>query len=196
MTLESVDRHYQWVSTNSLAAICAALVFSRFSWWEIYSQNKLWATLADNVCHLCFSLISSHHWSSHWKFWLASENMGCNQSSAKEPVREISQPPSSLASQEQQLNAQGGAPITHKISVTSYNGSLHGQGSPHSPLSSIPEPTVDPEKIFVACYAYQARTSEDLSFEKGEQLTVSCWLGVMICSTGCGILPKYQQYGV
>lgn len=40
-------------------------------------------------------------------------------------------------------------------------------------LPPIAEPTADVGKTFVARYAYQARTAEDLSFEKGEQLIVS-----------------------
>ena len=68
-------------------------------------------------------------------------------------------------------------PQTHgRASVTS-GGSI----SPHNGLSDfnrlpIPtSPTISEENgsIFVARYAYQARTAEDLSFEKGEKLKVS-----------------------
>ena len=38
-------------------------------------------------------------------------------------------------------------------------------------------------KVFIARYAYRARTAEDLSFEKGEQLIVSC--SVCLCHVAC-----------
>lgn len=104
--------------------------------------------------------------------------MGCCQSSAGSP------PASGNISQSQpatQTDGTGGVPVQDqrpgRVSITSYNGSVHAQGSAQSPLSPVPElppgPHVDLGKVFIARYAYQARTAEDLSFEKGEQLTVS-----------------------
>lgn len=59
-----------------------------------------------------------------------------------------------------------------RVSVTSYNGG-YPAGSVQPSFSPVPESPVDPGRLFVARYAYQARTAEDLSFEKGEQLIVS-----------------------
>ena len=105
--------------------------------------------------------------------------MGCVQSSSSPPKGNISQPQQTTQS-DGTTSGQGQAPLQEqrpgRVSVTSYNGSLHTQ-SVHSPLSTVPElppgPPADLGKVFIARYAYQARTAEDLSFEKGEQLIVS-----------------------
>jgi len=54
-----------------------------------------------------------------------------------------------------------------RVSVASASSPYNG-GPPVSPMPP-PEP---PGQYFVARYAYQARTAEDLSFEKGESLLV------------------------
>ena len=59
----------------------------------------------------------------------------------------------------------------HRISVggSSHNGSV-GYGQP---LPTVPPQVLEDEgPLFIARYAYQARTAEDLSFEKGEKLKV------------------------
>lgn len=103
--------------------------------------------------------------------------MGCVNSSGSPPSKgNISQPQPSAS----QPDGTSGVPLQDqrpgRVSVTSYNGSVHAQ-TVHSPLSSVPElppgPPADLGKVFIARYAYQARTEEDLSFEKGEQLIVS-----------------------
>lgn len=59
----------------------------------------------------------------------------------------------------------------HRTSMVSGVGSQNG-GIVQPPLPSVPSPMPDDGSLYVARYAYQARTSEDLSFEKGEQLKV------------------------
>ena len=103
--------------------------------------------------------------------------MGCVQSSSSPPNKNISQPqPTTQADGSGQVQAPSQDQRPGRVSVTSYNGSLHAQ-SVHSPLSPVPEvppgPPGDLGMVFIARYAYQARTAEDLSFEKGEQLIVS-----------------------
>lgn len=98
--------------------------------------------------------------------------MGCCSSSA-----------ATDAVQDKRANGQGMSmvsrqygPQTHgRVSVTS-GGSIN----PHNGLGDfdrqpLPSPPAIPEDIgsvFIARYAYQARTAEDLSFEKGEKLKV------------------------
>lgn len=73
----------------------------------------------------------------------------------------------------QQVSQQ---PSQHRISVSSGVGSHNGSIGYNQPtLPSVPPPLSEEEgSLFVARYAYQARTAEDLSFEKGEKLKVSC----------------------
>ena len=106
-----------------------------------------------------------------------SENMGCCQSSGPPKERKISRP-IGVGAGEQQINLQSQASNNQlqqpRVSVTSYNGSYPGQNL-QPQFAAIPETpvTADIGKLFVARYAYQARTAEDLSFEKGEELVVS-----------------------
>ena len=111
--------------------------------------------------------------------------MGCVSSSEPKGGRQISGP----AQNELTSISQKNTSQEHKqrVSVTSYNGS-YPPGAMQQSLPAIPEPTAaELGKTFVACYAYQARTSEDLSFEKGENLIVSvnrnsfCTLDSSIC---------------
>ena len=102
--------------------------------------------------------------------------MGCIQSSRPPTNGKISQPQPTTQSD----GTAGGVPLQDqtqrpsRVSVNSYNGSLH-TGGVKSPLSTVPElpPGPPAATVFIARYAYQARTAEDLSFEKGEQLIVS-----------------------
>lgn len=65
-------------------------------------------------------------------------------------------------------------PATKQVSQLSGMGSPHN-GSFNPPLPTVPSPVLEDEgSLFIARYAYQARTAEDLSFEKGEKLKVSC----------------------
>lgn len=99
--------------------------------------------------------------------------MGCCQSSGSPPERKISQP---LGAGEQQIVLQPQASnnqLQPRVSVTSYNGNYPGQTvQPQFPAIAETPTNADIGKLFVARYAYQARTAEDLSFEKGEQLVV------------------------
>ena len=112
--------------------------------------------------------------------------MGCVQSSSSPPKGNISQPQQTTQN-DGTTSGQGQDQRPGRVSVTSYNGSLHTQGM-HSPLSTVPElpsgPPDDLGKVFIARYAYQARTAEDLSFEKGEQLIVSYSHQCHIASNG------------
>ena len=105
--------------------------------------------------------------------------MGCIQSSRPPTNGKISQPQPTTQSD----GTGGGVPLQDqtqrpsRVCVNSYNGSLH-TGGVKSPLSTVPElppgpPAANLGAVFIARYAYQARTAEDLSFEKGEQLIVS-----------------------
>ena len=77
-------------------------------------------------------------------------------------------PVSSVTSTQPTVTAHGGR--VSIISVSSpYNGSVGGSGFE---TSSISQTTNLPGKYYIARYAYQARTAEDLSFEKGERLLV------------------------
>ena len=104
--------------------------------------------------------------------------MGCAQSTPTPKNAAISNP--QITASDQHTSAVPiGQDRPGRTSVTSYNGSYHAQNVQMS-LAPISEPQVDVGKVFVARYAYQARTAEDLSFEKGEQLAVSD-IGI-ICS--------------
>lgn len=86
--------------------------------------------------------------------------------SPPETVIALTQPPP-----HQQAGQQTSIPL-HRPSVTTSVGSNGSVGYP--PLTSVPSPLPENEdgSLFIARYAYQARTSEDLSFEKGEHLKV------------------------
>ena len=71
------------------------------------------------------------------------------------PPGPVSIPPSQVQ--------QSQRPSQHLITVEDGN---NGSAHTSSPAAE------DEGSLFVARYAYQARTSEDLSFEKGEQLKV------------------------
>ena len=79
-------------------------------------------------------------------------------------------PPNSVTTPTSQPVPQ---PSQHRISVASGVGSHNGSVGYGQPLPSVPSPLPEDGSLFVARYAYQARTSEDLSFEKGEELKVS-----------------------
>ena len=57
--------------------------------------------------------------------------------------------------------------------------------SKHEQTPTDPSAVDDMVKVFVARYAYQARTAEDLSFEKGEQLIVSCLCHCHVTCNNC-----------
>ena len=64
-------------------------------------------------------------------------------------------------------------PSQHRISVSSGIGSHNGSIGYSQPLPPVPAPVMEDDvALYVARHAYQARTSEDLSFEKGEKLKV------------------------
>lgn len=64
------------------------------------------------------------------------------------------------------------------------------------PISPYPPVVESPGKVFIARYAYQARTAEDLSFEKGEVLKVigdeegDWWLAKSLKSQREGYIPS------
>ncbi len=67
-------------------------------------------------------------------------------------------------------------PIQRTSVVDGMGGGHNGMGgyNPNQPPRG-PSPVMEDDgTLFVARYAYQARTSEDLSFEKGEKLKVRC----------------------
>ena len=89
----------------------------------------------------------------------------------------------------------GGLPI-HRVSIAQLptNGAI--VGGPVSP-GGLDSPMVEDEtNVFVARYAYQARTTEDLSFEKGEKLRVlegmesDWWLAKSLKTNREGYIPK------
>lgn len=85
-------------------------------------------------------------------------------------------PPETVTAQyppHQQVSQQTSVPV-HRPSVTTSVGSNGSVIQP--PLPSVPSPLPEDDgSLFIARYAYQARTSEDLSFEKGEHLKVCVW---------------------
>lgn len=78
----------------------------------------------------------------------------------------------------------------HRISVSSGVGSHNG--SNNQPLPSVPPAVLeDEEALFVARYAYQARTAEDLSFEKGEKLKVCMLPCVFLINIMYSVISNY-----
>lgn len=69
-------------------------------------------------------------------------------------------------------------------------------GSISRELPPAPSPVEDDTQTFVARFAYQARTSEDLSFEKGEKLKIigsmdsDWWMAKSIKSGREGYIPR------
>ena len=94
--------------------------------------------------------------------------MGCLNSTAADQT-----PKSGIPYVPPGPTTQSHQPPVQRISMIDgpHNGLGYNQNPPLLPPSPTPE---DDGSIFVARYAYQARTAEDLSFEKGEKLRVSC----------------------
>ena len=96
--------------------------------------------------------------------------------------------------------ASGVLPIQpgHRISTTQQptNGSVVSGGVSPRELGSPMSPMEDEANLFVARYAYQARTTEDLSFEKGEELKVlegmesDWWLAKSLKTGREGYIPR------
>jgi len=84
----------------------------------------------------------------------------------------------------------------HRISTTQQptNGAIAGTFNRELPPS--PSAVEDETQVFVARFAYQARTAEDLSFEKGEKLKVigpmdsDWWMAKSIKSGREGYIPR------
>ena len=103
--------------------------------------------------------------------------MGCVQSKSTDTVQDT------RAGEANKVTRQYGPPQTAQgtqhvrmASITSANSGGALSPGPTNGMASPPIPPPVPEErgpLFVARFAYQARTSEDLSFEKGEKLRVS-----------------------
>ena len=92
--------------------------------------------------------------------------------------------------------APGSLPI-HRVSIAQpTNGAIVGEPMSPGGLGSPMSPVEDETNLFVARYAYQARTTEDLSFEKGEKLRVlegmesDWWLAKSIKTNREGYIPR------
>ena len=111
--------------------------------------------------------------------------MGCvgsKEQDSKPPVHYA--PPKTNTSQVPEHQQLAQQPSQHRISVSSGIGSHNGSISYNQGLPPIPSPVPEDDgSLFIARYAYQARTSEDLSFEKGEKLKVTFFFQFFaICS--------------
>ena len=102
--------------------------------------------------------------------------MGCVQGTATDTVQDT------RAGEANNVTKQYGPPQTQGTqhvrmgSVTSGNSGGVLSPGPTNGVGQPPIPPPVPEErgpLFVARFAYQARTAEDLSFEKGEKLRVS-----------------------
>ena len=96
--------------------------------------------------------------------------------------------------------AGGGIPLQAKTS-NSYSMGSGGVTSPsgvgYTDSDSAPPPTAEnQQKVYMARYAYQARTKEDLSFEKGETLLVvglqesDWWMAKSLKTQREGYIPR------
>ena len=96
--------------------------------------------------------------------------MGClnSKTSDKATTSSIQYVPPGPATQAHQ-------PPIQRTSVVDMGGSHNGMMgyNQNQPARGPSPPLEDDGSLFVARYAYQARTAEDLSFEKGEKLRVS-----------------------
>ncbi len=98
--------------------------------------------------------------------------MGCNQSTATDSVHDKAAGDAHIVSKQYGPPQPGGGPVSTGRGPMPPPGSSNGvpQGLPPT---TIPPPIVEERgKIYIARFAYQARTAEDLSFEKGEKLRV------------------------
>ena len=106
--------------------------------------------------------------------------MGCVNSKDQQPSGAQAKyvPPETVTTTTPATTVPSHQPVSqqhsqHRISVSSGPGSHNGSIGYNQSLPSVPSPVIEDEALFVARHAYQARTAEDLSFEKGEQLRVS-----------------------
>ena len=117
------------------------------------------------------------------------------------PAKLSTQPPAPIATTQFHDGGGGGTSIpiqaAGRTSVTSATspfagGILNSQVTPSEPQGS----GESQGKIYIARYAYQARTTEDLSFEKGEQLLIlgniegDWWLAKSLKNDREGYIPK------
>ncbi len=95
--------------------------------------------------------------------------MGCNQSTATDTVHDKSR-----AGETANVSKQYGPPQSSGRGPMPTPGSSNGVPQVFTGSPAVPPPIPEEKgKMYIARFAYQARTSEDLSFEKGEKLRVS-----------------------
>ena len=134
--------------------------------------------------------------------------MGCTQSDAVDdrrsaaPANSLSQPDGQFASVGNRLSLAGATeanPRGESSLVSNGRGGVisSGAASPVRDLPGIPgSPTDEDRKVFVARYGYQARTAEDLSFDKGEKLSVlggvdgDWWMARSVRTGQEGYIPR------
>nr|AAT67596.1 Src tyrosine kinase 1 [Suberites domuncula] len=119
--------------------------------------------------------------------------MGCTSSTATDAVQD------KRAAEQQRVTQQYGPPQTHRMSTLSTGQPTNGQVLPPTSPPPLPE---DRGSLYIARYAYQARTAEDLSFEKGEKLRVigetegDWWLAKSVKSGQEGYIPRNYVAGL
>lgn len=125
--------------------------------------------------------------------------MGCCSSKPEEKDATKSNAPTNLAPillPSSNINSDGGGiPLQSTTNNRSSITSPIGMGGYPEVTPASPPPD-NKGKVYLARYAYQARTTEDLSFEKGEHLQVignrdsDWWLAKSLKSHREGYIPK------
>ena len=123
--------------------------------------------------------------------------MGCSQSSEKveaEDGKQKQQPSVMNDYIDSGKQNQPEATITAEAAVTKSN--PPAESTRELPPVPHESPPPDEENLYLARYSYEARTSEDLSFKKGEKLLIiggtegDWWMGKSLTTGKEGYIPR------
>lgn len=123
--------------------------------------------------------------------------MGCNQSSEKEDTPPVTNHHHPAVPNEYVDGENKAVSAVGVNDVTSTN--IKGPADPSRGLPPVPPESPPPEddsNVFLARFSYEARTSEDLSFSKGEKLLIigntdgDWWMGKSLSTGKEGYIPR------
>ena len=123
--------------------------------------------------------------------------MGCSQSSAKED----SVPEKNHQSAVPNDYTDGGKQTTVETTITNTSvpdskSNLHADQTRELPPVPTENPPPNEDNVYLARYSYDARTSEDLSFKKGDKLLIiggtegDWWMGKSLATGKEGYIPR------
>ena len=124
--------------------------------------------------------------------------MGCSQSSEKKDPAPDNNHQSAVPNDYTDSGKQNQVEttITNTTAAVGRKGSAAAEPTRGLPPVPLPDSPLDEDNIYLARYSYDARTSEDLSFKKGERLLViggtegDWWMGKSLTTGKEGYIPR------